>query len=626
MHRSGTILAFLRLLTKVSRPPLHGFTQVPHFWPLSPCSVPNQFGRYYVWNIHQKFCFSSKPNLVVDLLSINEWSPELKNELENLSPTVNHEIVVYVLKKLDKDPEKTWDFFTWASQRDGFRASSHLYSLLLRILVRKDSMKKFWIALTKMKEEGFYIDEETYLTILGILKNEKMINDSVALSHFYKRMLQENAMEGVVKNVVNSILEVEWSNEVEQKLRDMGIVLTDNFVIKVTKELRHFPLKALKFFNWIGSCENYEHSTVTYNAFARILGRSDSIEEFWGIIKEMKSAGHDMDIDTYIKISRQFQKSRLMENAVKLYEFMMDGPFKPSVQDCSILLRSISVGDNPNLDLVFRVANKCEAAGIDLSKAVYDGIHRSLTSAGEFDKAEEIIKVMRNAGFEPDNITYSQLIFGFCKARRLEEARKFLDNMEADGCIPDVKTWTVLIQGHFASNQFDQALMSFAKMMERNYTADADLAEVMLNGFLGQKRIDSAYTFLVEMINKIELRPWQSTYKLLIGKLIEVRKLEEAMNLLQLMKKHGYPPFAEPIVQHIAKFGTVEDANSFLKALSVKQCPSVTAYLHVFKSFFQEGRHSEAKDLLYKCPYHVRKHDEICKLFGSVKATRLAVV
>ncbi|KAJ9163804.1 hypothetical protein P3X46_023435 [Hevea brasiliensis] len=624
MNRARIILASLRLSNSLllsrlftTRPLL---TQVTNFSPLTSYFLMEQSHSFCYFNSHQKVYFSSKPSSLMELLLANDWSTELEGELQNSNPTLTHETVIYALKKLDKNPDKAWGFFNWACERNGFKPSSPLYSIMLRILVNKDSMKNFWITLRKMKEQGFYIDEETYLTISARFKKEKMRSDVVAFKHFFDRMVNENAMDSVVKNVATVISEKDWSNEVEEELGGMGILLTDNFVIGVLKELRNYPLKALQFFHWVGKSEGYDNNSVTYNAIIRVLGRHDSMGEFWSVLEEMKNAGHEMDIVTYIKISRQFQKNKLMGDAVKLYEFMMDGPFKPSVQDCSILLQSISASDNPDLDLVSRVANKFAATGNSLSKAVYDGIHRSLTSAGEFDEAAKIMKVMKDAGYEPDNITYSQLVFGLCKARRLEEACEVLDEMEAHGCIPDTKTWTILIQGHCSAAEIDKAFMCFAKMMEKNCNADADLLDVLINAFLSQKRIDGAYTLLVEMVNKASLRPWQATYKLLIEKLLEERKLEEALNLLRLMKQHNHPPFPEPFVLYISKFGTVADVADFFKALSVKENPSTSAYLHVFQSFFKEGRHSEAKDLLYKCPHRIRKHPKICELFGSAKS------
>ena len=549
----------------------------------------------------------------------NEWSTELENELGSSNLGWTHERVIYILKKLDKYPKKAFDFFKWVCERDGFRPSSSIYGLVLRVLLLED-MTSFWVTLKRMKEEGFYLDEETYLTMLAELKKEKMTRDVSALSHFYQTMLEEAGIDGVVKAIVDVVSRLEWSDEVEKQLEGLVDGLSDDFVIRVLRELRTCPSKALSFFDWVSQHLGYEHNTVTYNALARVLGQGDSIQEFWRVIEEMKGEGFELDLDSYVKISRHLQKYKLMEEAVKLYELMMDSPYKPSIQDCSMLLRRLSATDNPDLSLVFRVANKYESTGRTLSKAAYDGIHRCLTAAGRFDEAEKIMGVMKNAGDEPDNITYSQLVFGLCKAKRLEEACEVLEEMEANKCTPDIKTWTILIQGHCDAGEVDKALICFTKMLGKNCDVDADLLEVLVKGFLGKRKVLGAYNLLVEMVDTAHLKPWQATYKNLIEKLLEVMKLEEAMNLLRLMKKQNYPPYPDPFVSYISKFGTVQDAAEFLKALSVKEYPSSTAYLHIFKSFFKEGRHHEAKDLLFKCPHHIRKHRDICKLFGSVES------
>ncbi|KAF9607330.1 hypothetical protein IFM89_033918 [Coptis chinensis] len=121
----------------------------------------------------------------------------------------------------------------------------------------------------------------------------------------------------------------------------------------------------------------YTHNLVTYNGILKVLDKQNSIKEFWDVVKELKSTGHDIDSDTYIKLSRTFQRRMMLTDAVELYELMMDGPYKPSVLHCGSLLRAISLADTPNLDLAFRVFNKYEATGQTFIKSVYDGIHRS---------------------------------------------------------------------------------------------------------------------------------------------------------------------------------------------------------------------------------------------------------
>ncbi|CAJ2664295.1 unnamed protein product [Trifolium pratense] len=622
MNRMKAIATSLRFLnSSLATRVLATRNQVTHF-SSSSISLPllnrsNDLFRFH--NNHQKHYFSSKPNTILELVFTNDWSEELEKSLENCRESLTHETVVYVLKRLDKNPQKVFTFFNWVSEKEWFLASSSVYSLVLRVLASNKKMKEFWIILRTMKEKGFYLDEETHLTISTGFKKEKMSSDVVALSHFYKGMLEQNAMQSVVTKVVGIISGSEWDDDkVDNELEKVKIQLSDNFVIRVLKELRNCPLKAYKFFHWVGKQSGYQQNTVTYNAVARVLTRTDSIEEFWSILEEMKSVGHELDLDTYIKISRQFQKNRMMEDAVKLYEHMMDSSYKPSVPDCIMLLKSISASDKPNLDLVYRVAKKFESTGYTLSKAVYDSIHRSLTSVGKFDEAEKIVETMINAGYEPDNITYSQTVFGLCKLRRFEEARKVIDDLQqARGYGPDLKTWTILIQGYCNAGELDEALLCLYKMMETSCQPDADLLAVLVDGFVKQKRVDGAYKLLLEITGTCRICPWQATFKTLIESLLGVRKFEEALDILRLMKTKQYPPYHVPFVSHISKFGTVDDAAELLKVLAMKNYPSQTVYVQIFESLFQEGRHSEAKDLLYKCPHHIRKHSKICELFGS---------
>ncbi|KAE8699958.1 hypothetical protein F3Y22_tig00110569pilonHSYRG00232 [Hibiscus syriacus] len=183
--------------------------------------------------------------------------------------------------------------------------------------------------------------------------------------------------------------------------------------------------------------------------------------------------------------------------------------------------------------------------------------------------------------------------------------------------LPDAayRVCLLTLKGHCDANQIDGALMCFSKMME-NFNADADLLDVLINSFVGQNRVYGAYKLLVEIVNVVHLRPWQATFKLLIEKLLGKGKLEESMNLLWLMKKHNYPPYPEPFIRYISKWGTVDDAKEFLKAPSVKEYPTIGAYIHALQSFLEEGRHSEFQDLLYECPHHIRNHPKVSELFA----------
>ncbi|KAK8933931.1 Pentatricopeptide repeat-containing protein [Platanthera zijinensis] len=543
------------------------------------------------------------------------------DDTSSLSSASTQESIIYVLKKLDKNPKKALNFFNFATAQYGLRPSPSAYNLMLRTLAHKDHLADFWAFLNSMKNNGCQLEDGVFCLILDSFKRQKLFSDCSALRQFYSRAAaKKSSSHDSVDSAVKLLLDAQgWCAEIESRLGDLKLSLSEESVAKIVRDLRNYPQKALDFFAWSSKMPDYRHGSIARNAMARVLGREESIDSFWSLVKGMKPEGHDMDIDTYVKITRQFLKRNMMKDAVELYEFMMDGPYKPAIQDCGMLLRQISLSPIPDIELVFRAVKKYESAGYSLSKVVYDGIHRSLTSTAKFEESMEIMKKMRQEGYEPDNITYSQLVYGLCKAKRFDDACKILDEMEAGGCPPDLKTWTVLIQGYCSAGEVDGALECLTKMIEKNCDADADLVEVLVKGLCGKNRTKSAYTLMVEMINEARVKPWQATFKYLIEELLEAGMLEEASKLLGLMKSYNFPPFGRPFVGYISKCGTVEDAEEYLKILSGKTCPSPATYVNLFKAFFEQGRYAEAQNLLFKCPHHIRKHAEISKLFGSVK-------
>ncbi|MQM07257.1 hypothetical protein Taro_040094 [Colocasia esculenta] len=540
------------------------------------------------WQHSSLFFFSSLPGP-----SCSPCAPVDDDEFP--SPTSgppSQESVLYVLKMLDKSPPRALDFLNCATARYGFKPGARVYNLILRILAGgKEWSGDFWAVARKMREDGHAVDKGTYLTLLFSFKKQDMPTDASALVQFQSQASEVAMRDRAVRASVEVLSAAEeWHDDiVGEKLEDVKLVLSETTVTKLLGELRYQPMKALRFFRWAVRKPDYKHGSAAYNAMARVLGREGTIREFWSLVEEMRREGNDIDIDTYVKLSRRFQKSKMIEEAVQLYEYMMDGPYKPSIQDCCLLLRQISLADEPDLDLVFRVVKKYEASGHFPSKAVYDGIHRSLASVGNFDEAERILEKMKSAGFDPDNITYSQLIYGLCKARRLAEAREVLDGMQATGCVPDLKTWTVLIQGYCSVGEMDRALTCFTDMIGKGYEADGNLLDIMVKSLCSKQRAGAAYTLVLQMLEMAHLKPWQATYKLLIQKLLGEGKLEEALKLLRLMKGHSFPPFSEPFATYISKYGTIEDAIEFLKTLSPKSSPSASAYLTIFNSFFKEA-------------------------------------
>ncbi|KAL9227484.1 hypothetical protein vseg_003167 [Gypsophila vaccaria] len=593
-------------LTQVTR-----FSQLTQFPPFSP-----QLNS----NFRQSLFFSSSPDaLVIFISSVNSSEEiDIESELEKLDPKLTHESVVYALMKLTKNPEKSLEFFKWVCAKKGFNPNYVHYSILLKSFSCRKFAHYFWDVVVEMEKKGLYIDKQVHLHVMTNFRREKLDQAATEWSKFHRLMCKDFARNDVVKYVVDLVMECGWSDEVAEKLRNkVKFPLSENFVLRVLRDLWKEPLRALGFYEWVGSFGGFVSNSVTCNAMVKVLAQPESINEFWEFVGRMKDDGFEVDLDSYVKISRLGCLPSV--DAVKLFELMMDGSYKPSLVECSLLLKSILHDPTPDIELAYRVVEKYVSAGNTLSKRVYDGLHRILCKLGRLDEAKKIVQEMRIAGFEPDNVTYSQEIFGLCTQKRFEEACNLLDEMEEHGCVPDIKTWTILLQGICAAKQVDRALSCFFKMTEKNVNPDPEIIEVLLYGFLSESKVFGGYRFLIEMVKKGRVKPWRTTYKLMIEKLTEAGKLDEALDLVTMMKKQGYSPFADPIVQYISKFGTVENAKKVIWAQSVQGLPSSAAYVWMITSFMEQGRESEAKNLVFSSPKRVRCQKTIRKLIqGTV--------
>ncbi|KAL9239633.1 hypothetical protein vseg_013936 [Gypsophila vaccaria] len=572
-------------------------------------------------NLHPALLYSTSSESFIDVvLSSNDWSNEVENQLDNANPDLSHESVSYILMQLNANPQKSLDFFEWVRVKKGFCASFSPYFILLKTLACDNFMDEFWNVFMEMKEKGFHFHFGAYTMINKKLKSENLSEESVEWTKRYREMVEFDGDKDLVEGVLSLINSSgDWGEELEKFLKKkVEFPLKESLLLRLIGELCE-PLKALKFFEWIEGCGGYEHDSATYNVVARVLARCDLVSEFWDFVKRMRGKGYDIDIYTYVRSCSNLPN----KDAVELFELMMWGPYRPTVQQTASLLTKISKELEPDLDLVYRVFNKFVGAGNAPSKTVYDSLHGALCKLGRFDEAKKIVEDMKKSGYKPDNFTYSQEVFGLCKSGRVDEACKVLEHMEVEGCVPNINTWTLLIDGLIGANRMDLALTCFETMKKKDVSQSPETLYVLVKGFISKNEVLEAYRFFLELTTKEgELKPSLDTCRLMIEKLAEDGKVEEALVVLGLMKKLGSRVHPTPITSYISKYGTVGDAKRLLTVLSPSVRSSSIVYRKVIGAFFEQGRLSEVRDLVLSSPLHVRQDAAINEMFGSKRASQ----
>lgn len=531
--------------------------------------------------------------------------------------------VIEMFKNRGLDPGADKKFYDWVMSKNGENLRSNSCNRLLGMLGANGLVKEFWDLVEVMRKKGYGVKKGASVRAMARFEEEGLGGDVERLKSLFVLGSVDASVEKVCSRVCKVVKGVPWGDDVEKKLQEMGVVYSGDLVKLILENLGTEPNKAVIFFRWVEESGLYKHDEKTYNAIARELAREGYMDKFLGLIDEMRAAGYDLEKATYVRVLNQFVRKKMLKDAVDLYEFAMSGNTKPSLQDGPFLLRKIVTGETLDMDLFSKVLRIYKDGGNTLTNAALDSVLKSLTSVGRFKECNKILRAMEEVGFFPDENLQSKIGLQLSKNSKTVEASEFLDFVEGSETIHSYKTYGSMIEGYCSSGHLDKACDCFQKLIENQGSSYAGYAlETLTNAYCSKERAIEAYKLLLEAVTEKEVKPWHTTYKLLISKLLDQGLFNEATTLFAPMKAHGHPPYLTPFVKYVSKTGTTDETVMFLKAMTSKKVPSTAVYIRVFEAYFKAGRHNQAQDFLSKCPRFIRNHVDVLTLFSSMKPVK----
>lgn len=618
--------------TNISRPlSLLQVTSTPNYcnnssFSLSSSILPHQTTslllRRHFASIHEK---SPESLTLLSIFTKPINGDEIKSELAANNLVITRDLVVDVLRDLNSDPKTAIKFFDWVLERETGSLSSKAYNFMLGILGSNALVKEFWEMVDSMRKIGFGVKKGAFDKVLERFEKDGLVNDVQKLKGLYSKDLNAASVELVSGRVCKIVRREAWGENVEKELSDLGVVYSSELVKMVLEKLSDEAMKGLIFFKWVEESGLFKHDQGSYNSMAIVLGREGCVDRFWNVIEDMRNAGYEMEMETYVKVLERFIKKRLVKDSVSLYELAMNGANKPSRHDCTFLLKKIAVARVLDMELFSRVVKAFTEQGFALDDSMLDAVFKSLTSVGRMRMYNKVLDAMVEGGYKPSGAMQNRVAFDLSSSKMKDEANEFMVKLEDCGLTPDDKTWVALIEGHCVGGDLEKARDSLEKMVEREEASSAGHAlDLLVNAYCNRDRAAEACKILSDLVNKVNLKPGHTTYKTLISKLLVQKGFQEACSLLSLMKNHGFPPFLDPFIAYLVRRGTPDEALLFFKAVTVNRFPSTNVYLRVFEAYFAAGRHKRAQNLLALCPQYIRNHSDILNLFCSMKAEKPA--
>merc|ERR1719172_224416 len=187
------------------------------------------------------------------------------------------------------------------------------------------------------------------------------------------------------------------------------------------------------------------------------------------------------------------------------------------------------------------------------------------------DKVPALLEEMKAGCVEPDIITYSTIVKGYCQSGDIGRAFEVLKDMKSDGkYTPDEIMYNSLLDGCAKQNLVKDALWLLEDMKESGVSPSNYTLSITVKLMGRARKLNQAFSIVEDLSAAHGFRPNVHVYTSLVQACIQNRKPDKAIDVHQKMiEESGCQPdekFYSALVRGCLQAGALE------KAVSVVRC------------------------------------------------------
>lgn len=167
-------------------------------------------------------------------------------------------------------------------------------------------------------------------------------------------------------------------------------------------------------------------------------------------------------------------------------------------------------------------------------------ILRSLTREKSLDHARGVVDLMAELGIGLDRIGYNVFLKAYCYVGAFDEAAGVLRKMEEEGIAPDGRTFDALVLGACRAGKVDGAMVILRRMVDDGVPMMYSTHMYVIGTLLRMKCYEHVMRYVRSFVGKNKLLDAE-LLGVLASKLVNLKKGEEAMSILEEMKQRGVP-------------------------------------------------------------------------------------
>jgi len=176
------------------------------------------------------------------------------------------------------------------------------------------------------------------------------------------------------------------------------------------------------------------------------------------------------------------------------------------------------------------------AQGIEPNIITHSAIIKGYCQEGRLDSALELMDTMRqsdNTAFRPDEITYNTLLDGCARQNMYDRGMQLLEEMQEAGVQPTNFTLSVLVKVAIRGNKLDKAFELCEQLSYKyNFKLNVHVFANLMQGCVTKKNFPRALDVFTRMINE-RVRPDIRTYTIIVKAALIAGEAEHAAGLLR---------------------------------------------------------------------------------------------
>jgi len=194
-------------------------------------------------------------------------------------------------------------------------------------------------------------------------------------------------------------------------------------------------------------------------------------------------------------------------------------------------------------DRVWLVYEEMRSEKLAMSLAAYNALIDACARNSDMSQVPQVLQDMAKDGFEPNIVTYSTILKGYCQENRLEKAFELLQVMKRSTKYrPDEITYNTLIAGCAKYGLYDRGVLLLREMQEAGVQVSNFTLSVLVKLATRSRRPEKAFDLCKELTQQYNLRLNVQVYNNLLQACTANRDMQHALQVLEQMLNERVRP------------------------------------------------------------------------------------